>query len=445
VTFYPALTSEIQSLSPSAIVELFQLDCTIVGGSVLYFHAGTNQLSGNVIFAGHTYTRYPIHASGFEFSGNSQFPRPKLAVSNSLSAITTLMQVYNDLLGCKVTRIRTLVKFLDAVNFSSGTNLTADPNATFPNDVYYIDRKSMENRELVEFELASSCDLVGVSVPRRQVVQNVCSWKYRGPECGYTGPPLYDANDLPIGGASVYASNLIAATKALGTATTNLNAATQALSAAGQSRDVACSIALVSRNFTYPTYAGSGLSYLTGNMIQHGVFETVREFNGIPAGTLFAIYNGAFVALGPSFRVGAFVYTTSFQFGAAATMGAIYSAANVWPASLRAELISRRLPSYAFTSDCPFNTYSIDYMAVNTGSCSAATGVYTSAQSSYSSASAAYATAVTNYNAASVALPPQDAVYGSERCGKRLKSCKLRFGDTNPLPFGSFPAAGLVR
>ena len=30
-------------------------------------------------------------------------------------------------------------------------------------------------------------------------------------------------------------------------------------------------------------------------------------------------------------------------------------------------------------------------------------------------------------------------------CGKRIASCKLRFGENGELPFGSFPAAGLIR
>lgn len=29
-------------------------------------------------------------------------------------------------------------------------------------------------------------------------------------------------------------------------------------------------------------------------------------------------------------------------------------------------------------------------------------------------------------------------------CGKRLQSCKLRFGDNEPLPFGGFPSAGII-
>ena len=35
------------------------------------------------------------------------------------------------------------------------------------------------------------------------------------------------------------------------------------------------------------------------------------------------------------------------------------------------------------------------------------------------------------------------ASLAQDRCGKRLSSCKLRFGENNPLPFGSFPSVGL--
>ena len=33
----------------------------------------------------------------------------------------------------------------------------------------------------------------------------------------------------------------------------------------------------------------------------------------------------------------------------------------------------------------------------------------------------------------------------ADRCGKRLSSCKLRFGEHNELPFGSFPSLGLTK
>ncbi len=47
---------------------------------------------------------------------------------------------------------------------------TPDPTASFPNEVYFIDRKVMETRNIIQFELAASFDLHGVKIPRRQVL-----------------------------------------------------------------------------------------------------------------------------------------------------------------------------------------------------------------------------------------------------------------------------------
>jgi len=98
----------------------------------------------------------------------------------------------NDLGGAIVRRIRTLKKFLDG-------EPGADPDARFPTEVWYVDRKSNENRDVVEFELASKLDLAGQMIPRRQVIANVCQWKYRGAECGYTGSNYWNINDQPVG------------------------------------------------------------------------------------------------------------------------------------------------------------------------------------------------------------------------------------------------------
>jgi hypothetical protein len=61
-----------------------------------------------------------------------------------------------------------------------------------------VDRKANENRAAVEFELASKFDLVGVMLPRRQIIANVCQWAYRGGECGYNGTDYYDINDNKV-------------------------------------------------------------------------------------------------------------------------------------------------------------------------------------------------------------------------------------------------------
>lgn len=187
------IKTEIQSLSPSAMVELFQLDLTSQSGSILYFHAGTNELMGNVIWNGQEYSRYPIAASGFKKSATGALPRPTLTVSNIGGYMGALARQYNGFRACKLTRIRTFARYLDSVNFVSG-NIQADPSQALPNEIWFVDRKSAENGQLMSFELASSLDLIGVRLPGRECIENTCTWVYRGADCGYTGGPVADLN-----------------------------------------------------------------------------------------------------------------------------------------------------------------------------------------------------------------------------------------------------------
>ena len=177
-----AVFSNLQSINPSAIIELFtlQLSTALHGANTIYrFHAGSNlNANGKIVWAGNEYLRFPVQASGFAFQ-KGQLPRPKLMISNGTGLISAILlsvneeTVGNDLTGATVTRIRTLAKFIDAVNFADGTNATADPNAEFPQEIYSIDRKATETREIVEFELAAPTDLAGVRIPGRQATRSI--------------------------------------------------------------------------------------------------------------------------------------------------------------------------------------------------------------------------------------------------------------------------------
>jgi lambda family phage minor tail protein L len=195
--------SDLQSVAPSAVIELFQLELNTAQHGVnetYYFHAGVNATnSADIIWDGQAYLAFPIEATDFEYTGTGSLPRPKLRISNIFGTITALMlSLPSGLEGAKVTRIRTLARYIDGVNFSGGVNPSADNTAEFPREIYYIDRKAAENRDLIEFELASAFDLVGVRAPKRQCVSNVCQWTYRGPECGYAGNAYFNFNDQPV-------------------------------------------------------------------------------------------------------------------------------------------------------------------------------------------------------------------------------------------------------
>lgn len=188
---------ELAKINPSAIIELFELrlDSTLHGSSDVYrFHAGANAaVSGNIVFNSQTYTRIPIKAEGFEYSNTGTLPRPTLSISNLDGTMTTLLLLVNattagnDLGGAEVRRIRTLKKYLDGES-------AADPNARWPEERWFVDRKASESRDSVTFELASKFDLAGQKIPKRQVIANVCQWKYRSSECSYTGTDYYDVN-----------------------------------------------------------------------------------------------------------------------------------------------------------------------------------------------------------------------------------------------------------
>jgi phage-related protein len=219
--------SDLQQIAPSAVIELFQLELNAAQHGVnetYYFHAGVNATGSNadIIWNGQAYLAFPIEATEFEYTGTGSLPRPKLRVSNIYGTITALiLSLPNGLEGAKVTRLRTLARYLDAANFPAAgilltedgdallledgssilleaINPTEDPTAEFPREIYYIDRKASENRDLIEFELAAAFDLVGVRAPKRQCVSNVCQWTYRGAECGYAGNAYFDFNDVPV-------------------------------------------------------------------------------------------------------------------------------------------------------------------------------------------------------------------------------------------------------
>ena len=196
-TAISSVYEDVSVLAPSAIIELFELhlNATLHGSSDVYrFHAGSNaDVTGNIVFDGNAYTRLPIKADGFEMRTGGTLPQPTLAIANLDGTMTTLLALVNattagnDLTGATVKRIRTLKRYLDGES-------TADPNARFPTEIWRINRKATETRDIVSFELASEFDLVGQKLPKRQLVANTCQWIYRSSECSYTGSNFFDVN-----------------------------------------------------------------------------------------------------------------------------------------------------------------------------------------------------------------------------------------------------------
>ena len=169
------LQKPLQDADAKTVVELFDFELNTAqhGETTVYRFTNTkNELGNNIVWQGNTYTAIPLKAEGYEASGKGTLPRPSISVSNLLGTFTTIISLLPDgLEGCKVTRTRTLSKYLDAVNFTGGSNSDADPTSYFrPRDIYFIDRKSMENRDVISYEMCSAFDLAGVRLPKRQIL-----------------------------------------------------------------------------------------------------------------------------------------------------------------------------------------------------------------------------------------------------------------------------------
>ena len=219
-----SLVFELSNLTPSAIVTLFEIDLTSIleaksipdlsaakvqtgfneatPNNILRFHNNIKVFNSTIKWQGNTYIPAPIQATGFENSSRGTLPTPILSISSQSETGTDQLALLRyeilklgDIIGAKVTRRRTFAKYLDWDNFQAVTSESRlaelpdgyepDPNAELPRDIYFIERKTAENKNSIQYQLSSILDLEGIKVPRRTIISDKCNWHYRGPGCWY--------------------------------------------------------------------------------------------------------------------------------------------------------------------------------------------------------------------------------------------------------------------
>jgi len=217
---------EMFSISPDAILEFYEIDFSNlqanfemmsdlaginIGADTVYRFCPMKNSSNPVFWQGNAYQPLPIESDGFEQQGDGRLPRPKLAIANPEGLLSKIVHSNHDFANCKVTRKRTFAKFIDDDNFidpntknQDGKNPfgEADPNSHFGDDVYYINRKTSETKNVIQFELVSALELSNAEAPARIVMPNHCGWVYRcSIGCGYRGLPIetVEENSLIFG------------------------------------------------------------------------------------------------------------------------------------------------------------------------------------------------------------------------------------------------------
>lgn len=125
-----SILAELYKYNPSALVELYEIDLTPlqeyytskgapIATTKYYFHNGKTEQYASIKWGAseQVYAALPIEIDGVQASSAGEVPRPTLTVGNLDLLFTQLCRAYANLVGAKITRIRTFVKFLNSSNF----------------------------------------------------------------------------------------------------------------------------------------------------------------------------------------------------------------------------------------------------------------------------------------------------------------------------------------
>jgi lambda family phage minor tail protein L len=199
------INREIFSQNPSVSIEFFEISDIANTSEIIRFHGGINGLRSSVLFDSQEYYYVPYLAEDFGTRSDGKLTRPQLSMVNFEGIFSRYITNKDDLLGASVRRIKTFLRFLDEENFinynqdidywnSMGVN--PDSTSKLMDETWVINQKVLENKNLIKYELSSPLDLENAIIPKRQIINNYCAWKYRGKGCRYSGPPKADSNDV---------------------------------------------------------------------------------------------------------------------------------------------------------------------------------------------------------------------------------------------------------
>ena len=231
------LTSDLQKLSVTGLVTLYELDASKLGAGIMRWHGHMSAedwqfiyrytdkaqftsmtrrttptgkedvVRQDIIWQGQTYSPIPIQSDGLEMRGDGKASTPSLAIANNLNgiqgAISALCLRYEDFAGAKLTVINTLAKYLDAANFTDGNPQAANE---FRKQLWYVETKTSENASAITFELSNPVDLEGARIPSREIT-SYCHWcvrgRYRMSECAYIGTARFTEDGTPTTNAAL--------------------------------------------------------------------------------------------------------------------------------------------------------------------------------------------------------------------------------------------------
>jgi len=155
--------SDLHQLEP--LVELYTLDLTSLGGAVYRFSNDKDFDGTDIVFGGHTYMTVPIQTTGWDFTSSGAPPKPTLTLSNVSKVLLADVIGLGDMVGATLLRLRTKPKYFD-------NRPTADSGRHDPIETYIIEQKIGHNKTIIQWQLTSPFDRLGLMLPRRQILKD---------------------------------------------------------------------------------------------------------------------------------------------------------------------------------------------------------------------------------------------------------------------------------
>ncbi len=213
------IESEVQKLASDALVTLYEIDTTAIGGTDIYRFTSMPNGSEPVRFGGAEFAPIDMEATGFKWDGRGGMPKPRFRVSNVSGLITAAIVSNGDMVGARFTRIRTYARHLDGGS-------QADSSVMFPPEIYTINQRVSHTKLYVEWQLASPMEQLGIKLPRRQCIRDTCTHRYRiwnaetqtfdytSATCPYAETPMFDETGESVtNGAEDKCARTVAACK----------------------------------------------------------------------------------------------------------------------------------------------------------------------------------------------------------------------------------------
>lgn len=159
----PTIKEQLTQSYVGEMVELFTIDTTSIGGIDVFHFTPSSHTP--ISFNGIEYTPMPISISGLNRSMDAAPGRVNMQMSSMNGLVAAAVISLGDLVGAKVTHIRTFKNFLDGQE-------DGGMQQSFPVERFIIYQKEVFSRQAIQWILTTELDRPGAMLPMRQCLKS---------------------------------------------------------------------------------------------------------------------------------------------------------------------------------------------------------------------------------------------------------------------------------